>query len=373
MTFLLNPFDSSQSFMLDYNGQDFTTNPPTSGVVPEFYWIYLTRWSNWNGDNKWDIDGDGDTLSNGLDIDQDADGLPDWWDQDEGNDGILDVDDPKMGGTLDYGECGFIVQPQQAAGVAPTGLVCGFEYALQYGYPLNGFGATMGVPYSSRPDPTYSDGAYDGANSDQNWRCNTQCYHYEFGGTVFASSNYTALAHNRDLFTTYIGLKWQIFSWNQDANGNWFPDEFADHLEDEVDPDDDCGAPLGGIFPDPTCMFNDTADLDDDFDSIYDLWDVDDDGDGIWDFFEIDTNSDLDDDAGTLPPGNFFTGLNCEDNDDDGVDSDPDGDGWYQAVWDKGVMGQGRLFPEYYDVDNDNDGVPDGEDWDDDNDGISDV
>ncbi len=372
MTFLLNPFDSSQGFMLDYNGQDFTTNPPTSGVVPEFYWIYLSRWSNWNGDNKWDIDGDGDTLSNGLDIDQDADGLPDWWDQDEGNDGILDVDDPKMGGTLDYGECGFIVQPQQVSGAAPTGLVCGFEYALQYGYPLNGFGSAMGVPYSSRPDPTYSDGVYDGANSDQNWRCNSQCYHYEFGGTVFASSNYTALAHNRDLFTTYIGLKWQIFSWNQDSNGNWFPDEFADHLEDEVDPDDDCGAPLVG-FPDPTCMFNDTADLDDDFDAIYDLWDVDDDNDGLWDFFEIDTNSDLDDDAGTIPPGNFFIGLNCQDEDDDGQDSDPDGDGWYQAVWDKGIMGQGMLFPEFYDVDNDNDGVPDGEDWDDDNDGNADV
>ncbi|MDP6379356.1 MAG: hypothetical protein QF885_06885, partial [Candidatus Thalassarchaeaceae archaeon] len=64
---------------------------------------------------------------------------------------------------------------------------------------------------------------------------------------------------------------------------------------------------------------------------------------------------------------------NCQDNDDDGYDSDPDGDGWYQAVWDKGVMGQGMIFPEYYDVDNDNDGVPDGEDWDDDNDGNSDV
>ena len=35
-------------------------------------------------------------------------------------------------------------------------------------------------------------------------------------------------------------------------------------------------------------------------------------------------------------------------------------------------MGQGLLFPVYYDVDNDNDGVPDGEDPDDDNNGVLD-
>ena len=120
-------------------------------------------------------------------------------------------------------------------------------------------------------------------------------------------------------------------------------------------------------------MFNDTADLDDDFDGIYDHWDVDDDNDGIWDFFEIDTNDDLDDDANTLPPGNFFTGTNCFDNDDDGTDTDPDEDGFFQAVWDKGVLGQGLIFPEYYDVDNDNDGIVDTEDPDDDNNGVLDV
>ena len=374
LTFLFNPFSVGQNFILNYNGFDGTTNPPTSGVVPEFWWIYLSRWSSWNGDNKWDIDGDGDTLQNGLDIDQDADGMPDWWDQDEGNDGILDVDDPKMGGSLDFGQCGFVVQPQQANGAAPTGLVCGFDYALQYGYPLSGFGAQMGIPYSTRPDASYSDGVYDGANSQQNWMCNSQCYHFEFGPQVFSSTNYTAVDHNRDLFTGWLGLKWQLFSWNQDINGNFFPDEFADHLDDEVDPDNDCGASINmnGTIITPTCMVNDTADLDDDFDSVYDLWDVDDDNDGIWDYFEVDTNSDLDDDMGTNEPY-FFTGLNCQDNDDDGYDSDPDGDGWYQAVWDKGVMGQGMIFPEYYDVDNDNDGVPDGEDWDDDNDGNSDI
>ena len=82
----------------------------------------------------------------------------------------------------------------------------------------------------------------------------------------------------------------------------------------------------------PSCMVNDTADLDDDFDGVYDHWDVDDDNNGVWDFFEIDVNDDLDDDSNTEPPGNFFTGYNCDDHDDDGTDTDPDGDGWYQSV-----------------------------------------
>ena len=151
-----------------------------------------------------------------------------------------------------------------------------------------------------------------------------------------------------------------------------FPDEIADLLNNDVDPDDDCGAPVAGNM-EPQCMFNDTADLDDDFDGIYDHWDVDDDNDGVWDFLEVDSNDDLDDDANTEPPGSFFTGTNCEDGDDDGTDTDPDDDGWYQAVWDKGLLGQGLLSPRYYDVDNDNDGVPDGEDPDDDNNGVSDT
>ena len=146
---------------------------------------------------------------------------------------------------------------------------------------------------------------------------------------------------------------------------------------DDTDPDDDCGNVVvvdgqGNQYA-PTCQFNDTADLDDDMDGLYDLFDVDDDNDGIWDFLEVDSDSDWDDDANTQPPGTFFTGFNCEDNDDDGTDSDPDEDGWYQAVWDQGIQGQGLLFPEFYDVDNDNDGVPDGEDYDDDNDGTLDV
>ena len=120
-------------------------------------------------------------------------------------------------------------------------------------------------------------------------------------------------------------------------------------------------------------MVNDTADLDDDFDGVFDHWDVDDDNNGVWDFFEVDVNDDLDDDTNTEPLGNFFTGYNCDDQDDDGTDTDPDGDGWYQSVWDRGRLGQGLLFPQYYDVDNDNDGVPDGEDPDDDNNGVLDI
>ena len=52
LTFLFNPFSVSEYFILNYNGFDGTTNPPTSGVVSEFSWIYLSRWSSWNGDNK---------------------------------------------------------------------------------------------------------------------------------------------------------------------------------------------------------------------------------------------------------------------------------------------------------------------------------
>ena len=65
--------------------------------------------------------------------------------------------------------------------------------------------------------------------------------------------------------------------------------------------------------------------------------------------------------------------LNCNDNDDDGNDADIDNDGFFQAVWDQGIMSQGLREPALYDVDNDNDGVPDAEDTDDDNNGILDV
>ena len=73
-------------------------------------------------------------------------------------------------------------------------------------------------------------------------------------------------------------------------NANMFPDEVADLLNNDVDPDDDCGAPVAGNM-EPQCMFNDTADLDDDFDGIYDHWDIDDDNDGIWDYMEVDSRT----------------------------------------------------------------------------------
>ncbi|MDP7092253.1 MAG: hypothetical protein QF448_05555, partial [Candidatus Thalassarchaeaceae archaeon] len=186
-----------------------------------------------------------------------------------------------------------------------------------------------------------------------------------------AAVTYNEIKNNRDLWIAYVGLNRGLFSWNSDANGNLFPDEVADRLDDSEDPDIDCGQPMPSFSFTPSCMYNNTNDLDDDWDIVYDHFDVDDDNDGVWDYFEVDTNDDLDDDAGVEEPY-YFTGTNCEDEDDDGLDTDPDGDGWYQAVWDKGVLGQGLLFPEYYDVDNDNDGVPDGEDFDDDNNGLPD-
>ena len=367
MTYLMNPFTTDQNFVLPYNGFDGSTVPLTNGRVPEMYWYVLARWSPYNGGNEVDIDIDGDTLTNGLDVDQDGDGLPDWWDQDEGNDGLLDIDDFKMGGTVDNtGTCGF---------TTTDGYACGWLYATKFWLPLdwgNNFQWTL--PFSIRPDPTYTDGPYDGANSAGNFQCTAaSCYQIEFNGQTVAAFNYSEVAHNRDLWVTWIGLGTGLWSWNSDTNGNYFPDEgFADQMNDDVDPDDDCGAHVGGL-PQPGCMFNDTADVDDDGDDVYDLYDVDDNNDGIWDYLEIDSNNDWDDDAFTLPPGNFFTGDNCVDNDDDGTDSDPDEDGWLQAVWDRGIMGQGMLFPEYYDVDNDNDGVPDGEDPNDDNDDMLDV
>ncbi len=381
MFWFFNPFTIDQGFVYPHNGFDDTTLPMTNGQIPEMYWHVLMRWSPWNGDNYWDIDMDGDSLVNGIDVDQDGDGLPDWWDQDEGNDGILDVNDPGKGGSFDNNECGksfvFIlgifddVQSDQA---------CGLAYAWLFGYPLQRTSRTGQIiytlPYSSRPDIEHDDGPYNGSNSQGAWTCQQNCFHFDFLGPGDAGPssavNYNQMKDNRDLWTAYVGINYGLFQWVSDSNANLFPDEVADLLNNDVDPDDDCGAPIPGNM-NPSCMVNDTADLDDDFDGVYDHWDVDDDGDGVWDYFEIDSDDDWDDDANTEPPGNFFTGTNCVDNDDDGTDTDPDGDGWFQAVWDKGILGQGLLFPRYYDVDNDNDGVPDGEDPDDDNNGILDI
>ena len=373
-----NPFTEENGFIYPHNGYDDSTVPLTNGQIPEMYWYVLMHWSPWNGANYFDIDVDGDSLQNGIDVDSDGDGLPDWWDQDEGNDGVLDVNDPGQGGSFDNNECGYtfwwLLIAQQAIEQA-----CGLPYAWLYGYPVIPASRTNGmsftIPYSSRPDADMDQGAYNGTNSQGQWTCETQCWHFDFLGQgdagPSAAVNYNQMKDNRDLYTAWVGITFGFFQWTADSNANLFPDEIADLLNNDVDPDDDCGAPIPGNL-NPQCMVNDTADLDDDFDGVYDHWDVDDDNDGIWDYFEIDSNDDLDDDA-NIDASNFFTGTNCDDNDDDGTDTDPDDDGWYQAVWDKGVLGQGLLFPVYYDVDNDNDGVPDGEDPDDDNNGVSDA
>ena len=374
MTWGFNPFNDGNGFMLDYNGYDDALFPPVGGKVPEMYWFLMMKWSPYNGINFFDIDIDGDSLINGIDVDQDGDGLPDWWDQDEGNDGVLDVDDVKMGGTLDGNSCGTII----ASAVQER--FCGLDYAFLFGYPL--MPATQSnnqiftVPYSSRPDSEHDDGSYDGSNHPQDlYACESNCFWFTFDpGSNPAPSvavTYNDIRNNRDLWIAYIGLNRGLFQWTADPNANLFPDEVADELNDDVDPDIDCGQPMPEVSWVPTCMYNNTNDLDDDWDIVYDHFDVDDDNDGVWDYFEVDSNDDLDDDASIDEPY-YFTGENCVDMDDDGLDTDPDLDGIYQSVWDRGVMGQGLLFPEYYDVDNDNDGVPDGEDPDDDNNGILD-
>ena len=140
--------------MLDYNGYDETPIIPVSGMVPEMYWFLMMKWSPYNGDNFFDIDADGDSLVNGIDVDQDGDGLPDWWDQDEGNDGVLDVNDVRMGGSLDRNSCGTILfSPTQER-------FCGLQYAVLFKVPLltptQSGGATFSVPYSTRPDQELS-------------------------------------------------------------------------------------------------------------------------------------------------------------------------------------------------------------------------
>ena len=358
IVFMHNPF---ADVVLNYNGYDATTSPVTPGTVPEYYWFLFARWSPYNGGNDWDIDSDGDSLSNGLDIDQDADGLPDWWDQDEGNDGLLDTDDLKMGGTFNMSQCGW------TAGNSGTGYTCGYAYARTYHMPLNGVNAQFGSPYSTRPDAFINEGATTGGASG-NWSCTPGaqggCYHYDFGGDDSIESGLThfQMLNNRDAFVTWVGLNFAGWQWTSD-NGPLadFPDELgADLINNSVDGD------IDGDFT------NSTVDLDDDYDSVYDWYDVDDDNDGIWDFFEIDVDDDLDNDA-NQDNGNFFKGTNCFDNDDDGNDADVDEDGYFQAVWDRGILSQGLIQPTLYDVDNDNDAIPDAEDPDDDNNGILDV
>ena len=381
ITWGFNPFNIDNSFMLDYNGYDDSSFPPTPGKIPEMYWFLLMKWSPYNGGNFFDIDIDGDSLINGIDVDQDADGLPDWWDQDEGNDGVLDVDDVKMGGSLDGNSCGPTFASLVVQTPVPGEIQCGHYYAYLYKFPLltptQSSGQIFTVPYSTRPDSDWDDGAYNGDNHPTgDGKCDNNCFYFTFdpqsNPTPSVAYTYNQIKNNRDLWIAYLGVtEFQFFQWTSDVNNNFFPDEIADELDDYEDPDIDCGQPMPSVSWVPNCMYNNTNDLDDDWDIVYDHFDVDDDNDGTWDFLELDFNDDLDDDSSIEEPY-YFTGSNCEDNDDDGLDTDPDEDGIYQAVWDRGVLGQGLLFPTYYDVDNDNDGVPDGEDPDDDNNGIPD-
>jgi len=381
LTWGFNPFNEDNSFMLDYNGYDPTSLDSVSGVIPEMYWYLMMKWSPYNGGNFFDIDDDGDSLVNGIDVDQDGDGMPDWWDQDEGNDGVLDVNDVKMGGSLDGNSCGTVIH-EQLSGIQER--FCGHFYGYAFMAPLltptRSGGQQFTVPYSTRPDAEWDDSNGDGYNGGNHptglGSCDSNCFFFTFDPTSNPSPSvaytYLDIKHNRDLWIAYLGVtQFGFFQWTSDANNNFFPDEIADELNDDVDPDVDCGQPMPEVSWTPNCMYNNTNDLDDDWDIVYDHFDVDDDNDGIWDYFEVDSNDDLDDDA-TVEEPYYFTGSNCEDNDDDGLDTDPDDDGIYQAVWDKGVLGQALLFPEYYDVDNDNDGVPDGEDPDDDNNGLLD-
>ena len=282
MTWGFNPFNDGNGFMLDYNGYDDAIFPPTGGRVPEMYWFLMMKWSPYNGMNFFDIDTDGDSLINCIDVDQDGDGLPDWWDQDEGNDGVLDVNDVKMGGTLDGNSCGTILVS------AVQERWCGLDYAFLFGYPL--LPATQSnnqlftVPYSSRPDSEHDDGSYDGGNHpfDQ-YACESNCFWFTFDpGSNPAPSvavTYNDIRNNRDLWIAYIGLNRGLFQWTADPNANLFPDEVADELNDDVDPDIDCGQPMPEVSWVPTCMYNNTNDLDDDWDIVYDHFDVDDDND----------------------------------------------------------------------------------------------
>ena len=270
-----------------------------------------------------------------------------------------------MCGTFDGNSCGTTLYQAIYAG-ALIERDCGLNYAWLYGYPIltptYSNQNLFTVPYSTRPDSQHEDGAYDGGNSQGQNDCDGHCFWFTFdpgsNPAPSAAVTYNEIKNNRDLWIAYVGLTRGLFNWNSDANGNLFPDEVADRLDDFEDPDIDCGQPMPSFSFTPSCMFNNTNDLDDDWDIVYDHFDVDDDNDGVWDYFEVDLNDDFDDDDwelhGVYEPY-YFTGTNCEDSDDDGLDTDPDGDGWYQAVWDKGVLGQGLMVPEYYDVDNDYD------------------
>ena len=179
-------FADDHHFILPYNGYQESVDPETglsimdsNGVVPEMYWHVMMKWSPWNGNNFFDIDMDGDSLINGIDVDMDADGMPDWWDQDEGSDGRLDVNDPAFGGSLNDGECDLSLF-YMFFQIAFRPIACGVELAWLFGWPVLSATQVQGTiytnPYSTRPDPQWDQGSYNGSNSNGQWTCNCLLY-----------------------------------------------------------------------------------------------------------------------------------------------------------------------------------------------------
>ena len=218
----------------------------SNGEVPEMYYYVMMRWSPWNGNNYFDIDMDGDSLINGIDVDMDADGMPDWWDQDEGSDGRLDVNNPQFGGSTDDGECDISLANFLVFGGPATEIVCGLRLSWLYAWPLLSARQTgqliYTLPYSTRPDPEYDDGPYDGTDAPDNSpasSCDENCFHFDFTTDTpdpTAAVTYEQMKNNRDLFTAWIGINFGLFQWTSDQNANMFPDEVADLLDNDVIP-----------------------------------------------------------------------------------------------------------------------------------------
>ena len=224
--------------------------------------------------------------------------------------------------------------------------------AWLYGFPLSQARSSNGVPFVL----PYSSGQIHSTRWPVQWRnsagindftCETNCFHFDFLGPADAGPSaavtFEDIINNRDLWTAYVGINFGMFQWVSDGNGNLFPDEFADLLDNNEDP-------MTIVEPrhrnsKSSCMVNDTADLDDDFDGVLTI------GTLTTTTMAFGTSSRLMSTTTWMtiptpnPLGNFFTGYNCDDQDDDGTDTDPDGDGWYQSVWDRGRLGQGLLFP----------------------------
>ena len=65
----------------------------------------------------------------------------------------------------------------------------------------------------------------------------------ESGRRPQLSRIHVEIIDNRDLWIAFVGVNRGLSKWGADSNANMFPDEVADLLNNDVDPDDDCGAP----------------------------------------------------------------------------------------------------------------------------------